>query len=193
MAQFPQFSKTTAYMPFFTSEMPPSPFHLQESCLCPSPFPSKQFIRKHGLFEPGQNHYTWPLEKKLGRSYVCLLIDSKPIEGKDQFCVIWLQSHASWTMRKQYILFKKEPLFCLGKHHGQSIITGKSLCGLAHQVHWHLGNGQRENFIQRDVKKSLEKEKGLANGWYLDAKQIWASEQTPMMRNGKYISKSSDI
>ena len=47
--------------------------------------------------------------------------------------------------------------------------------------------------MQRDVKKSLEKEKGLANGWYVDPKQIWASEQTPMMRNGKYVSKSSGI
>lgn len=77
--------------------------------------------------------------EETGGSYVCLLIDSKPIEGKDQFCVTWLQSHASWTMRKQYFLFKKEPLLCLGKHHGLSIITGKSSCGLAHQVHWHLG------------------------------------------------------
>ena len=43
------------------------------------------------------------------------------------------------------------------------------------------------------MKKSPEKEKDLANGWYVDPKQIWASEQTPMMRNGKYISKSNDI
>lgn len=47
-------------------------------------------------------------------------------------------------------------------------------------------------YTKRCEEESRERER--PGKWLvLDPKQIWASEQTPMIRNGKYISKSSDI